>query len=450
MREAMIVRWCDVLIERFLRIGSSPSSCRFGNRLLSSLVVSCLVVVALSTMTVDAARVKSVIYLIGDGMGFRQMEVARFAKGAPLVIDSMEMRSEARNASLDRAVTDSAAAGTAHATGFRTNNGMISMTPDGVLLRSIVYLAKKAGLRTGVVTNDALHGATPGAYVANAISRDDKEDILEQAIFETQPDVLVGGGQSVYNQIKAAERLPETGYRLVQTADQLREWDASSGEKLLGLFASGAMAYAVERPATEPSVAEMLQVALDALSGGENGFFLMLENDRIDGAGHANDLRRSVYDTLAFDEAVAVALAFAAERDDTLVIVTADHETGGLTPGRGVPSMVVLREGPEAVRLRIMDAFSQDPEADLVALLTQEAGIEDVEPMVFQGNLAGFIEALLTQQAGYFYTTTGHTDVPVPVFAQGPGAEHFLEVEHITDMAQTVIEILGLNREGDH
>lgn len=409
------------------------------------LAVCVLLLVALSSMGVLATPVtKNVIYMIADGTSFTQLEMARVVKGAPLVMDNLTVQSEARNASLDNAATDSAASGTAHATGSRTNNGMLSVTPDGQVLRSVVYLAKAAGLKTGVVTNDALYGATPGAYIANVESRKESGNILEQAIFETQPDVLMGGGLGVYKTIGAAERLGQTGYQFVRTAAELRAWDATSEAKLLGLFAQDSMAYAVDRPESEPTLAEMTRVALEILARDETGFFLMVENDRIDVAGHANDMRRSIYDTLAFDEAVAVALAFAADREDTLVVVTADHETGGLTRAPGNPSVKVLLEGPAAVRSQLTTALAKTPGADLSELLAEHVGDTTIDPFVFQGNYAAFVDALLARVTGFYYTTTGHTDTPVPVFAQGPGAERFLDVEHIADMGQTVIALLGL------
>lgn len=412
------------------------------------LLVFAIAIVLQPAAAQSNSEIRNIIYMIGDGMGPLQLATARLAKGAPLVMDGMPVQSRVRNASLNSAVTDSAAAGTAHATGFRTNNGVIAQTPDGQPLDSVVRIAKRNGMATGVVTTDAIHGATPGTYLANTKSRDDKNNILLQAIFSTQPDVLLGGGLTVFNQTKAGDRLNETNYHLVQNRDQLLAWDPKSTDDLLGLFAGSTMSYEVDRPATEPNLAEMVRVALQTLANRDGGFFLMVEGARIDSAGHANDLRRSVYETLAFDDAIAVALAFAGQRTDTLVVVTADHETGGLTQGASSPSVAVLREGPEAIRTKISNALSQTPEADLAVLLQQYAGITDLQPGVFQGNLAGFIEYLL-KQGSYYYTTTGHSDTPIPVLAQGPGAEMFLQAEHIADMGQDIVEIVSRSRGGD-
>lgn len=395
--------------------------------------------------------VKNLIYMIGDGMSVQQLESARIVKGGPLVIDSMPVHHQARNASASHWVTDSAAAGTAHATGHRTANGMVGMTVDGRELTSILRLAKEAGKATGVVVTDVVYGATPGAYLANVHNRSEQPAILEQALFRTQPDVLLGGGLAVFNQIGGLERLSETPYRLVRTRDELLSWDVSrvqQGDRLLGLFASGTMTYEVDRKDNEPHISEMVEVALNILSRSEDGFFLMIEGSRIDHAGHANDLRRSVYETLAFDEAVAVVLEFAAGRDDTLVIVTADHETGGLTPGGGTPSPKVISQGAASVASQLKTAIVADPDADLAQLFATEAGITELTSIASQGTLTDLLNTILTKHS-FYYTTGDHTDTPVPVRAFGPGAERFAEVEHIADMGQLAIELLGVQEGGD-
>jgi len=393
--------------------------------------------------------VKNIILFIGDGMGFAHLKAARLVKGAPLNMDFMPVQSQAQNASLNSAVTDSAAAATALATGYRTNNGMIAMLPDGRRPVSSLRLAKEKGKKTGVVVTDSIYGATPGSFLANVDDRNKYAAILEQALFETQPDILFGGGMTVFNQIKGADRLKDTDYTLVTDRDQLLSWHAEQvpsmeDGRLLGLFAASSMSYEIDRNSRlEPHIAEMTQVAIDVLKEGDEGFFLMIEGSRIDNASHNNDLRRMVHDLLAFDEAVAVALSFAAGRDDALIVITADHETGGLIPGDNPVAQVISR-GSDAVAQDIINAIKQDPEADILSLFSAYAGITELKPAVFQGDLSGFIKYLL-QGYSFYYTSGSHSDAPVPVFAQGPGANKLAEAEHIVDIGRLLIEILTVD-----
>jgi alkaline phosphatase len=405
--------------------------CRF-NLKLSIITLVAFVVLSVTQFGM-AAEVRNIILLIGDGMSTNQLESARIVKGAPLIVDALPVRHRAFNASADNAVTDSAAAATALATGERTNNGMIAVSPEGRNLRTVLQVAKDVGKRTGVVTTDAIHGATPGAFLANTASRSSSTIITEQAVFVSQPDVLLGGGMTAFNEIGALERLGSTDYTFVQTREQLLAWQPD-GKPLLGLFATGAFAFAVERRATEPHLAEMVQVALNALANDDAGFFLMVESARIDSAGHSNLIRQSVYETLAFEEAIQVALEFAEKNPDTLVIITADHETGGLM---AVPdaSPQVMSKGVDVVTREIVTALNANPQADLRSLFAQYAGISHVESQAIQGTVSEFVSGVLSTRS-FYYTTGGHTDLPVHVFAQGPEAEQLLSVNHLTDIGK--------------
>lgn len=424
----------------------------FKGRRGSLLAVALLALTLLLTGTVGALaevpQPKNIIYMIGDGMGHVQLEAARLVKGEPLVMDGLPVRHKAVNASLDNAVTDSAAAGTAHATGFRTNNGMVAITPDGRELTSVLRMAKAMGKATGVVVTDVVYGATPGSYLANVNHRSEQNAILEQALFRTQPDVLLGGGLSVFRAIGGEERLAGTPYHLVTTRDELLAWQPAPGKSLLGLFASSTMTYEADRPQSEPHIVEMVEVALATLSQNEAGFFLMVEGSRIDHAGHANDLTRGVVETLAFDQAVAKVLAFAQEHGDTLVVVSADHETGGLTPPGKTPSPTVISQGVSSVANQIRTALNQDPRADIDDLFARYAGVEDLSSRVQTGSLDDLIRAILADRT-FTYTTTDHSAAPVPVLAFGPGAELFAEVEHIADMGRLTARLLGGQAGGD-
>src|SRR5690625_1083036 len=415
-------------------------------------LVSFLLIVSLigsyATGAEELPEVRNIIYIIGDGTSFVQLEVGRIMKEGPLAMDSMEVQSSTRNASLNNPVTDSAASGTAHATGERTNNRMVSMRPDGSHIPTIVEMAQDAGLSTGVVTNDALYGATPAVYVAHAADRGEYETIIEQAVFQTEPDVFLGGAMITFVEIGGPARLGQTNYELVINRDQLLAWDPTSEKKLLGFFDSKKMDYAIDRSPTQPTLAEMAQTALDVLSARDTGFFLMIEDDRMDTASHNNDLRRLAYQNASLDEAVATALAFAEENPDTLVVVTADHETGGLTRGAGTitkESLLASFDRPdpgEAITL-ITNILELNPEADVVELIEKYAGVRIDPEDIPDGPITESLESLLAAGT-FYYTRTGHSDAPVPMYAQGPGAERFADLEHIANAGQTVIELLNL------
>ncbi len=314
--------------------------------------------------TADGA--KSVIFLIGDGMGYAQVTAARWEKAGGsqpnyqpslddyqktrLYMDEMDYAGHMSTQSLNSWITDSAAAITALATGEKTYNGVISVanitdrgavlgyenaTDRAIPLKTILEMAEEAGKATGVVTTTRLTHATPAGYYAHCADRDWENDIAEQCI-NSDMEVAMGGGASKFsfdNRSLLEEAVP-LGWTVVTNESELVALDPATTERLLGIFASSHMSYELDRDhAAEPSLAEMIETAIDVLSKDEDGFFLMVEGGRIDHADHSRDYKRGVVDTLAFDDAVKVALDYAADNPDTLVIVTADHECGGLVLG---------------------------------------------------------------------------------------------------------------------
>lgn len=308
----------------------------------------------------------SVIFLIGDGMGYAQLTAARWEKAGGdepnyqptldnyqntrLYMDGMEYAGHMSTQSLNSWITDSAAAVTALATGQKTYNDVISVTnitahgeiigyenatKYAVPLKTILEMAEEAGKATGVVTTTRLTHATPAGYYAHIAFRDWENEIAEQCI-DSDMEVAMGGGASKFtfdNRSLLEEAVP-LGWTVVRNESELEAIDPATNERLLGLFTDSHMSYELDRdPAVEPSLAEMTETAIDILSKDEDGFFLMVEGGRIDHAAHARDYKRCVVDTLAFDDAVKVALDYAAKNPDTLVVVTADHECGGLVLG---------------------------------------------------------------------------------------------------------------------
>ena len=342
---------------------------------LSKVSVLFLVVLTMATFTAcnstnqeSAAPVtaKNIILLIGDGMGLQQMYGAATVKGEPMAVESATHVGLQKTHAANNYITDSAASGTAIACGRKTNNGMIGMTPDGTEVESILKVAERNGKATGLVSTSAITHATPASFIANDTSRGNYEAIAADFL-KTDIDVFIGGGLDHFTKREdgrdLAAELKENGYTVATT---IEEFVAHDSGKLAALTAPG------HNPRTTEGRDDMLPFAttkaLSLLEQNESGFFVMVEGSQIDWGGHANDKEYVITETLDFDAAVKVAMDYAKADGETLVIVTADHETGGM----------VIRNGN-----------------------LEEKTIEAV------------------------FTTGGHTGIPIPVYAYGPGAELF-------------------------
>jgi alkaline phosphatase len=304
---------------------------------------------------------KNIILFIGDGMGVEVLALLHdynrvTGRSRPFIEKIMEEGhlSLAHVSSADKLVIDSAAAATALATGKKTINGMVAMTPDGGCPPTILELAKGASRSTGIVTTTSLSHATPACFVAHAEERKSEAEIAEQMV-EAGVTVMMGGGLAYWipqgrtvsqfaplSPISGAEDESEreddtnlleksaaAGYRIVYNRSQLLAEETSA--KLIGLFAAAHIPYALDRTpddhANAPSLAEMTRAALERLSLNENGFFLMVEGGRIDHAAHNHDIAALLGDALDFDQALGVAYEFARGHAQTALFVTADHAT---------------------------------------------------------------------------------------------------------------------------
>lgn len=272
----------------------------------------------------DSGTVRNVILLIGDGMGVGQLSAAEYTNGQEsLSVSSMPYKSLVTTYSESAFVTDSAASGTALATGYKTNNGRISLSTSGETLTTIVEVAEEHGAFTGIVSNTRVTHATPACFMAHVSSRGMESTIASQML-ESGVDVVLGGGSTYFTSLDPCS----AGYSVVTNTGELLDVDSGM---VLGLFAEGYMSYDDYRdPNVEPSVAEMTSKSIELLSADPDGFFLMVEGGRIDHASHNNDFDITMSEVFAFDDAVMAALDYSSTRNDTLVLVTADHETGGL------------------------------------------------------------------------------------------------------------------------
>ncbi len=279
----------------------------------------------------------SVVFLIGDGMGFEQVKAASLflnGKEGALSFESWSHQAEVSTYSASSEVTDSAASATAMATGHKVNNGVISQAipGDGRPLETILERFAAMGRSTGLVTTTEITHATPACFAAHTMDRGKNPDIAECYLNQTRPNVLFGGGGTLKGDAVLA-----AGYTVVTDRPGLEELDTESVTHVAGLFGEGHMPYEYDYFTKKhleydrlPRLSEMSRVALRILSKNPQGFFLMIEGGKIDHAGHGNDLERNVYETIEFARTAEVVMEHIGERRDTLVIVTADHETGGL------------------------------------------------------------------------------------------------------------------------
>lgn len=309
-----------------------------------------------------SSHAKNIIFMVPDGQGLSNVVAARIFKngpnGEPLLQETLENIGHQRTHSKNSTVTDSAAAASAWASGAKYNNGEISCHDDDfdgvcddVPVPTILDIAQSMGKATGlVVTSDITH-ATPAAFGAHVHNRKCEEEIAQQYL-QKEVDVLLGGGiasdrSSCLLPDSSADYLSEllddyadAGYEVVDSKDKLTAAVATGKKKLLGLFKQGGKSVEMfrvdstqEYPAEEPTLAEMTASALDILEKDRDGMFLMVEGSQIDWEDHANDGEGQIAESLGFDEAVGVVLnwvnADPRRKNDTLIVVVADHDTSG-------------------------------------------------------------------------------------------------------------------------
>lgn len=325
---------------------------------------------------------KNIILMIGDGMGVSQVFAGITANGGSLFLDNFKHIGFAKTHSADNFITDSGAGGTAISTGKKTYNGAIGVDVDKNPIKTILEEAEEKGIHTGLVSTSAITHATPASFIAHQESRSSYEDIAAD-FMKIDIEVFIGGGFDHFVKRKdgrnLVNELKTKGYTVEQDMSVIK--DIKNG-KLAGLVAPEHTGRVSERKDMLPVATH---TAINILSNSKKGFFLMVEGSQIDFGGHAKSTIHIVEDMLDFDKAIGKALEFAASNGETLVIVTADHETGG---------MAVL-------------------DGDFIT-----------------GRVKGE------------FTTTNHSPVMVPVFAFGPGAANFTGIMDNTDIHKRMKELL--------
>ena len=264
-------------------------------------------------------RAKNVILLIGDGMGEQHIEAGNIYRSNKLNMERFAVIGEVMTRSLTPGATDSAAAATAMATGVKTYNSRISYK-DGKNLETVAELAKAAGKKVGVVVTKPVTDATPAAFLSHAKGRDDSESIARQLV-DFNADILFGLTDDAMDALKA--EIPTAERALCTTFDEI---NASGSEQIYGLLEDGAI-----QTAGSDTLSSLTSTALTKLSqNNENGFLLIVEGSKIDTASHDNDMEAMLAELNAFDAAVNTCRNWAQANGETVVMVTADHETGGL------------------------------------------------------------------------------------------------------------------------
>ena len=397
-----------------------------------------MAVAALLCMAVSCGRqekdAKYVFYFIGDGMGFTHVAAAEAylaqERGVigmdPLCFTQFPVLGEATSFSASNIITDSSAAGTALSTGEKTNNGMLCIAPDSTtVLNSIAYKIHDAGYAVGVTSTTPVNHATPASFFGHNIKRGNYYAIgqeIPQAGFE----FFAGGGllhpmgkdscesKSLYDIVAEGGYTIANGY-----ADFQAKKDA---DKILLVQSEGSdqiCPYALGRPEGALTLSQIVTAAITVLERNPKGFFLMAEGGLIDWTAHSQDLAGTIFETLDFDEAIAVAYAFYQRHPkETLIVVTADHETGGIALGRKGYNY----------DLTVIDKIKNaSATTDVEQYMNDQVSIDSVN-----------------EEARIGWTTTSHSGGPVPVWAIGPHAQLFAGRQDNTDIPKKICAAMGV------
>jgi alkaline phosphatase len=434
-----------------------------------------------------------VFIMIGDGMGENQRRLAQSyysviqGRGS-LAMDSLPVSGAITTRSLNARITDSAASATAIATGYKTNNGMLSVTPDGEDLKTILEEAEEKGLSTGIVTTTNLTNATPAAFAAHESKRTADANIALDYI-DSGVDFFAGGGAAYFlpasysggadaagAALKSSRsdgenplaRFQENGYLTFIGADgaaDFNEYEPMRGDRVFAAFTNSNIPYEADRITEQlnvPTLSQMTQKAIETLLNDEDGFVLMVEGGRIDHACHINDVNSAILETLEFDQAVKAAYEFyVMHPEDTLLIVVADHETGGLGFKADDLKLQYLSGVKASIADRIQKAYKGDREA-FYAFIAESLGLGDLNPSErariekaldaadkadpkkgYGSKVALAVSKVISGRAGVSWSSTGHTDSPVPLTAAGYMADGLFEAGDNAELGQFLFDVLS-------
>ncbi len=447
-------------------------------------------------------KAKYVFFFIGDGMAMPQITSTEIFKGTLGSDDPMNRgklsftvfpnQGMQTTHSANTFITESAAAGTALATGHKTNNDVLGMDPTKkIKLKSMAEMAKEKGMKVGIVSSVSLDHATPGAFYAHESSRKNLYEI-GIAMIHSGFDYFAGGSLLLptgakKDQPSILDLAAQHGYQVVNGQEDIMKISKKDGKIIAfssDLAAESTMQYDIDRK-QRISLADYTKKGIEILDN-PNGFFMMVEGGKIDWACHANDAATTVRDVVAFDDAIAEALTFyAAHPDETLIVVTGDHETGGMTVGfAGTQySTAFAKISKQTLSFEEFDKdiknYRQSVGAsggnleDWLPILAEKFGLtdfsdyekkrlqdsltasmldpkkrtKDEEAYLLYGGYEPFsvtVTHILNQKAGIGWTTYAHTGVAIPVYAQGVGSDLFQGSYDNTDVAKKIMNVMGV------
>lgn len=439
-----------------------------------------------------SAKAKYVFYFIGDGMGINQVlltDMYRSARGeAALSFTSFPAVTYATTFATNDDVTDSAAAGTALATGSKTGVGMLGVDPDGKVLANIAELSRDAGRSVGVLTNVTVNHATPASFSCHQRNRSNEYEIALDMIASA---FQFYGGSGISKDkknkdgaevVSAQSLFRQAGYTVCNP--QSFRTEGRRADKILMLPGEGRkIGFAIDMDAADPSstvrLAQQTEAAIEVLKKNRKGFFLMVEGGRLDYALHSHDAAASIAEMNELDEAVKLAVRFYMEKpSETLIVVCADHETGGLVVGPKDRKVLKLLDNQKysksALSERLREMVKDDENLSWEQVKSfleenfgfwdqviinghQEQRLRDCYERTIARNNAGSVTDLYSDNATIIkvaadilseicsiHWVSGHSSGYVPVFAIGEGAELFSGLLDNTDIPKKIKEAAGL------
>ena len=328
-----------------------------------------------------SGKIKNIIVMIGDGMGFEQISCGWVANGGALNMFNMPYSGASKTDCTDKLVTDSCAGGTAIAIGQKTKYGYIGIDENAQPVESVLKYAQRKGMKTGVVVTCRINDATPADFCGHSTTRKDEEGLAAQYV-DSGVDFISGGGTHFWNQRSDGRNLIEEiqakGYTYV---DKLEDVEGATGDKFVGLFGEYDLDPVLDRG---PVLQTCTKKALEMLEG-KKGFFLMVEGSQIDDWAHRNKVGYMCEELFDFDKTLGMVLEWAEKDGHTLVVVTADHATGGLT---------LLKGSTEERTVKV------------------------------------------------HFSTSGHNGILVPIFSYGPHAEEFAGFHENADIGKIIRKLL--------
>lgn len=438
---------------------------------------------------------KYIFYFIGDGMGVAQITNSQLynsrVRGCdmPLVFTTFPVSSLATTHSASTDVTDSAAAGTALSTGVKTKNGMLGMAPDTTAVTSMAKILQAHGYGIGLITTVAIDDATPGAFYANVENRKQYYDIGRQLAASGYQFAAGASLRGAWDKEgKSTDLMKYFEEENVSVHYGLDDMDTTA-ERLLILSPfhkeqQNEIGYAIDAKEGVLTLPALTRAGIEQLQRvSPDRFFMMVEGGSIDHAGHANDGATAIHEVLAFNEALKIAYDFYLQHaDETLILVTADHETGGMSVGNNttgysvqldkLAGQKVSKDEFSAICRNILDSNVPFSWEDVKALMSEKLGIgENVELSdeemaqlqhifneVFEKREGGLdqktlystfdgftntVFGMINNKSGIGWTTGHHTGMPVPVYAIGVDAGRFSRLNDNTELPKKILSIAG-------